>query len=359
MPVNPITTLVFDWGDTLMQTFPEYGGVMAEWPRVAAMPGISTALAALAGQYQMVVATNASDSNAAQVRAALQRVELSQYIDAIYTYAELGARKPAVEFFHQTARLSGAPHGGLVMVGDLYAVDVIGAAQAGWNAVWYNPAGQPCPGALPLHAVELTDMAQLPAALGRGFLPSVITCQAWLVQHGGSFALWQHVQGVASAAYLMAVWLRQAGESVDPVLAHRGGLLHDVAKLAAGREEKINHADLGGEILMKLNQPELAEIASRHLLSKVEHPQDGPRTWEEKLVHFADKLIEGPRLVPLETRLEALRQRYPRFADDITRHTPGLQRLQAKICAPLGFPPDELVPRLQNALRGNKGGESR
>ncbi|NLE77029.1 MAG: HAD family hydrolase, partial [Chloroflexi bacterium] len=46
----PLQAILFDWGDTLMQDFPQFPGPMAQWPRVAAMPGALEALAALQGR---------------------------------------------------------------------------------------------------------------------------------------------------------------------------------------------------------------------------------------------------------------------------------------------------------------------
>jgi len=53
----------------------------------------------------------------------------------------------------------------MVLIGDLYNWDVVGAKQAGWKAVWYNPRHEPCPGCLPFHDIEIDAMGQLPAAL--------------------------------------------------------------------------------------------------------------------------------------------------------------------------------------------------
>jgi len=72
-----ITTLVFDWGDTLMTVDPRFSGAMGDWPEVTAVPGVQTALAALQGRFRLAVASNAVDSNAIQVHAALERVGLA------------------------------------------------------------------------------------------------------------------------------------------------------------------------------------------------------------------------------------------------------------------------------------------
>jgi putative hydrolase of the HAD superfamily len=93
-----IQCLVFDWGNTLMVEYPDYSGAMVDWPRVAAVEGIGMSLANLKGRYRLAIGTNAQNSTPAQIRAALDRVNLGSYFSDIFTYAELKARKPKKHF---------------------------------------------------------------------------------------------------------------------------------------------------------------------------------------------------------------------------------------------------------------------
>ncbi len=95
--------LVFDWGDTVMETFPAYAGAMVDWQKVSAVKGIADALQDLSTDYVCVIGTNAQDSDAAQIRAALDRVHVGKYFTEIFTFGELGARKPRK---HSTAVLN-------------------------------------------------------------------------------------------------------------------------------------------------------------------------------------------------------------------------------------------------------------
>jgi len=54
-----------------------------------------------------------------------------------------------------------------VVVGDDYQIDVVGAKKAGLRAIWFNPAGLPCPMAPPIHGDEVQLMADLLAAVER------------------------------------------------------------------------------------------------------------------------------------------------------------------------------------------------
>lgn len=347
-------TLVFDWGNTLMLTNPAYTGAMVSWPRVQAAEGISEALACLAQKYTLIVATNAVDSNAEQVRAALERVGLARYFSEVFTSARLnGSRKPQVAYFHALENALGCPPEHLVMIGDEYTADVLGAWQAGWRTLWYNPSHVLCPGLRPVHDGEISHFSNLAQALDQMTLPAWNVCQVWMREFNLPYNLCQHVEGVSAVAYTLGVWLHEQGEPVNPLLAQRGGLLHDLAKIPVpgAIADNKHHGDRAADFLLSRNQPVLAEIARRHVMHGLAEPQNAPRTWEEKLVYFADKLMEGARLVELDERLEALCIRYPNYSDSTRRLAPNLHYLQAELCAAMRFSPAELLPRLRNAFR--------
>ena len=163
----PANLLLFDWGDTLMRDLPQFSGPMAGWPRVEALPGAAETLQALAGEWRIALATNAADSDEAQIRQALQRGGLDAWIEQVYCFKRLGVKKPAPEFFAailaDAAQLGGAPPGRVVMVGDSFAGDVQGALSSGLQAVWLNTRSaeqRAGPGYTTIHL-----LAELPAAL--------------------------------------------------------------------------------------------------------------------------------------------------------------------------------------------------
>lgn len=345
--------VVFDWGDTLMTTFPEYDGAMVDWPRVAAEPGAAEALEALSRRYRLLVGTNAANSSAAQVAAALQRAGLDGFIERVFTVHELGSRKPELGFYRALEEQTGLAAHQLVMAGDDFSVDMVGAWQAGWHTLWYNRTGRAAPGLQPLHEREVTHLSALPAALDAPALPGYSQSMAWLLQQGASAGLLAHVQTVAALAYQMAVWLRAAGQPVDVLLVQRGGLLHDVAKLSpAPGGERADHGARAAALLESRGQPALAEIARRHMLHQALDVQYAPRSLEEKLVYFADKLAEGSRVVTVEERLHSLRRRYPQHLKTTNAVEPLIVQMQEDLCAAMGFPAQELHGRLLAAMRG-------
>jgi phosphoglycolate phosphatase-like HAD superfamily hydrolase len=340
--------LIFDWGDTVMRVFPDPTGPMADWPEVAAVPGIGDALTVLAPRYRLALATNAGDSGGEQVRAALRRVHLDAFFSAVITSREIGARKPALAFFDATLNAIGCAPGEAAMIGDDYAADVVGAKAAGLRAIWFNPGRRPCPEPHPAYDAELGDMARLPEALGTLRLPDIATCLAWLREQGATNGLVAHVRLVAATAFRLAERLHSAGVLVDPLLAHRGGLLHDLAK-ASARATGAAHDRLAGELLRARGHGDLAAIAERHAVWALLDPAKRPETWEEKLVCYADRLADGSRLVTVDERMDALIARRPELAPDLERYRAAAEALEREIARRLGLTAGEMFEQLKIA----------
>ncbi len=155
--------LLFDWGDTLMRVYPEYDGPMCDWPRVAAMPDAVRVLTGLRGSWRLALATNAADSDAGQIEAALARVGLADLLERIYCFRSTGVRKPSKAFFEHILADLGVPASGVVMVGDDYEADALGAIGVGIRAVWLNSKGGPRHEGDRLRTIS--SLAELPEAL--------------------------------------------------------------------------------------------------------------------------------------------------------------------------------------------------
>ena len=154
---------------------------------------------------------------------------------------------------------------------------------------------------------------------------------------------------MASVAYLLALQLRSAGVSVNPILAHRGGLLHDLAK--GSHVEGMDHGQAAAEMLRQRGEPALAAIADHHMLFTLLDENRQPRSWEEKLVYYADKLVEKGQLVSVEERLAALQERYAIDNALLTRRLmPRIKDLENEICSTIGANPEELIASLRARL---------
>ena len=130
--------VLLDWGNTLMREFPEYSGPMADWPRVATVPNVEEALLELRPHWTLALATNTVDSDEMAICKALDRVGLRSLLDKVYCYQSIGHSKPAPAFFNHIVEDLRMDRRRIVMVGDGFEKDVLGANGAGIRSIWYN-----------------------------------------------------------------------------------------------------------------------------------------------------------------------------------------------------------------------------
>jgi len=145
-------------------------------------------------------------------------------------------------------------------------------------------------------------------------LPSPQMALKLLSQSGCSSRVVAHCKVVAALAVQIAKAYKKKGLNVDIKLVEVGALLHDIGR---SKTHGVDHVVRGAEIASALNLPE-------SVVSIVEHHAGGgitldeakklgwpiksylPNTLEEKIVTYADKLVEGSRRVPVERTLKKL-----------------------------------------------------
>ncbi len=124
---------------------------------------------------------------------------------------------------------------------------------------------------------------------------------------------------VAGLAFEIAEALRRRGIDVDLNLVEIGALLHDIGR---SNTHSVHHAVIGARIAESLGLPEpVLSIIKRHVgggITTKEAKKLGwpkgiyvPQTIEEKIVSYADKLIEGSRRVSIERTIESFSQELP------------------------------------------------
>lgn len=159
--------ILFDWGDTLMRVFPGSRGPMVSWPRVEPVPHAAQVLADLHEGWTLALATNAPASDETHIRAAFDRVNLSQFLDKVYCFRAIGHRKPSPAFFQYVLNDLNLDSSQVVMVGDEFEADVIGAYQAGIRAIWFNErTEEDRKGALHCTIHDLRELAGALASMG-------------------------------------------------------------------------------------------------------------------------------------------------------------------------------------------------
>jgi uncharacterized protein len=117
-----------------------------------------------------------------------------------------------------------------------------------------------------------------------------------------------HCVAVAELAVEIAETCKKRGLDVDLELVEIGALLHDIGR---SKTHSVHHAVIGARIAKEYGLPEsVISIIKRHVgggitakeAMKLGWPRDVyvPKTLEEKIVSYADKLIEGSQRVPIE-----------------------------------------------------------
>ena len=162
---NPIDTIVFDWGDTLMRVFPEFPGRMADWPKIDLMPGVEACLRQLPEGLTLVVASNAEDSTAHDIERALERVAIAGDFDHVFAWRDLGSRKPSPVFYASLLRKLGNTAVQCLAVGDSLKDDVLPAVATGMCAVLV--CANPSEGSLSDEYAVIATLEHLPGLLAR------------------------------------------------------------------------------------------------------------------------------------------------------------------------------------------------
>jgi putative hydrolase of the HAD superfamily len=147
-----------------MRVFPDYRGPMSRWPRLEAVPYAQETLEALRPGWIVALATNAVDSSEAEIRDALARVQLDEFVDRVFCYQQVGCKKPSPRFFEFILDDLGLDPSRVTMVGDSYEEDVLGANRSGLRAVWFNPGSDAEPSGEMLRTIH--DLRDLEGILG-------------------------------------------------------------------------------------------------------------------------------------------------------------------------------------------------
>jgi uncharacterized protein len=150
-------------------------------------------------------------------------------------------------------------------------------------------------------------------------LPSREQALQFLFQSGCTRNVIRHCEAVRNVAVEIANACEERGLDVDLQLVEIGALLHDIGR---ARTHSVYHAIIGAEIAKSLGVPDaVISIIKRHVgggisageAKKLGWPKDVyvPQTLEEKIVSYADKLVEGSRRVPIGRTIDDLSKEIP------------------------------------------------
>jgi HD superfamily phosphohydrolase YqeK len=184
----------------------------------------------------------------------------------------------------------------------------------------------------------------------------------------------RHSKAVAKLGVFMAQRLVEHGIDVDVGLVERACLLHDIFRVCefpledfsrfeqhVTEEDKTKWRKLkelhGGSrhedaacAYLKDAYPVLAKTIRKHRYTAIVDSQDQPRTWEEKLVYYADKRAMHDTIVPLQDRLDEAHKRHAARRQavgidpaEIARVDAAIQELQTELFSQIGLDPDAVT----------------
>ncbi len=129
----------------------------------------------------------------------------------------------------------------------------------------------------------------------------------------------RHCIAVAELAVKIAKLASKKGVKVNQKLVEIGALLHDIGR---AKTHTVHHAITGAELAKKYGLSEsIIQIIKRHVgggispqeAEKLGWPNDiyVPQTMEEKIVSYADKLIEGAKRVSIQHTITKMSKKIP------------------------------------------------
>ncbi len=88
------------------------------------------------GRYQMHLVTNGFETTQ---RLKLQYSGIARYFTHLITSERSNSMKPYPEIFEYALKMTNATADESIMIGDAIDIDILGAINAGWDTVYYNP----------------------------------------------------------------------------------------------------------------------------------------------------------------------------------------------------------------------------
>jgi len=169
-------------------------------------------------------------------------------------------------------------------------------------------------------------------------LPSRRKALSLLLKAGCSRKVVEHCRAVETVAVQIAEACKKKGLNVDVQLVQIGALLHDIGR---SKTHSVDHVVVGAEIAKSLGLPaSIVSIIERHAGSGITLDEARslgwpvksylPKTLEEKIVTYADKLVEGSRRVPIERTIKKFSKELPRSSIE------GIKRLHEEISSLIG-----------------------
>jgi len=189
-------------------------------------------------------------------------------------------------------------------------------------------------------------------------LPTKEECYNLLKEYHVPRNVVAHSENVAKVSIFLAKKLKDKGQDVNIELVERAALLHDLVRICDFKSfEKDHFKDFGFEItddeyeemkkvrekfidqhhaeacfdILKEQYPELALVIKKHRYIYIMSKNDKPKTWEEKIVYYADKRVKHDEIVSLKDRLDDGEKRNHHMAEKDSERRAKLRNLNFEL----------------------------
>lgn len=163
------------------------------------------------------------------------------------------------------------------------------------------------------------------------------------------------------AVYLGKKIVKTSAEKVDITGLKSASLIHDIAKILEFKVDiknqkwlklihkykKIGHANALKFILPQTKYLNIVNIASKHEIQSIiaENPVNRPRTLEEKILYYADKRVEGNKIVTLKTRIDNCAKKYygnKKIPEKHLKMVLAAKTLEKELCSLAAIKPSDI-----------------
>lgn len=154
-----------------------------------------------------------------------------------------------------------------------------------------------------------------------------------------------HVSLVAKVAVFLArkIMEKHTDIHINIPLLESAALLHDIDK-AIPRREGEHHPDTGVRVLREAGMTEVAALVATHPVHLLLSTTQAPKTWEEKLLYLADKMVKY-EVITVEKRFSLwLAEPLPETVKDELRHIyPKAKELEKEVFNLIQLDPVDLA----------------
>ncbi len=133
-----------------------------------------------------------------------------------------------------------------------------------------------------------------------------------------------HTTKVCEFSMKVVDLLESKGIKINRKLVEAGALLHDVEKLSPK-----DHVIEGVKLMKSLGFEEVAEVIKKHGLYHLDKEEFVPKTWEEKIIFYADKRVKNDGIVTIKERFDYIKQRYKK--EDVGKELAFTKKIEKEL----------------------------